>query len=816
MRRARVYCITSSACCLAMVAIVLAAQSSRKGKTYIVRVDSSTRPTPLASVSSWYAFLIASAKGLELNDYQDVADGPIYSYDTTFKGFAVVLTEFQAEALRSTPGVASVQEDRKVHLQTTRTPEFMGLNHVYELHPASDAVDNDVIIGLLDTGIWPESKSFSDDHMSRPVPERWRGECESAPDFNASTACNRKLIGARAMSRGYQVAEGPINETLEFVNSPRDIAGHGTHTASTAAGSYVKNASLFGYAGGTASGVAAYARLAVYKVLWGEGSVGYESDVAAAFEQAIIDGVDIISLSIAHCLSLPYDMDTSALSTFKAVEHGIVVSAAGGNSGPEPYTVCNPHPWTITVGASTIDREFPALIVLGNGASYIGTSIHSGADLAGDAKVPLVLGSQASHPDTYPEDAMYCLPDVLNADVLKGKIVVCNEGILDPVTKGMALREMGALGMVIMDSTSSPQKFSPSINVFPTVAVTVEIGDAIKEYISTHKFGYSSPTATIISKGTAVGAKPAPIVVPFSGRGPNPVSPIVPKPDLVAPGVAVLAAWPEDLPPSSLPDDERRVNFHLLSGTSMACPHVSGIAALLKSAHPDWSPAAIKSALMTTAYTYDNAGNHILDTAYSLQMSATSLAYGNGQVNPVHAIDPGLVYDIEAIDYLNFLCGLKNLTEGNPPLDLFLHLDVPACPTEEALLHPGNLNYPAFSFVYNQSGIQHTNASRFNSSVIRTVTNVGSNSSVYKVTVKEPPGVTIKVEPETLNFTASYEKKTYTVSCQAAAKAGLDTKLGVGITEYHSFGELVWSDTIHTVRSSISFIWTVKVLGVDL
>ncbi|KAG7966978.1 hypothetical protein I3843_08G076100 [Carya illinoinensis] len=220
--------------------------------------------------------------------------------------------------------------------------------------PNSDYAD-DVLVGVLDTGIWPERQSFSDSGLSL-VLVGWKGVCETGPDFPAS-ACNRKIIGARAFYKGYEsYLERPMDESTES-KSPRDTEGHGTHTASTAAGSVVSNVSFCGiYAKGEARGMATKARIAAYKICWSFGC--FDSDILAAMDQAIADGVHVISLFVgANGYAPLYSKDSIAIGAFSTAEHGILVSCFAGNSGPSPYTAVNIAPWILTVGASTIDRE---------------------------------------------------------------------------------------------------------------------------------------------------------------------------------------------------------------------------------------------------------------------------------------------------------------------------------------------------------------------------------------------------------------------------------------------------------------------------
>ncbi|GLJ48841.1 hypothetical protein SUGI_1030080 [Cryptomeria japonica] len=176
----------------------------------------------------------------------------------------------------------------------------------------------------------------------------------------------------------------------------------------------------------------------------------------------------------------------------------------------------------------------------------------------------------------------------------------------------------------------------------------------------------------------------------FSSRGPSSVNPEILKPDVIGPDVSILAAWPLDLSPTGLPEDKRLVMFNIISGTSMSCPYVSGLAALLEASHPDWSPAAIKSALMTIADVIDKKGRSILDD--TTNKSADFFATRSGHVDPEKAANPGLVYDLSPNDYIPYLCGL-NYTARQ--IGVIVGTNV-TCPTDPERTRPGNLNYPSF------------------------------------------------------------------------------------------------------------------------
>ncbi|CAI0418895.1 unnamed protein product [Linum tenue] len=555
-----------------------------------------------------------------------------------------------------------------------------------------------------------------------------------------------------------------MNQTSEF-RSPRDSDGHGTHTASIAAGRYVYPASTLGYARGLAAGMAPKARLAVYKVCWTAGC--YDSDILAAFDAAVADGVDVISLSVGGVV-VPYYLDAIAIGAFGAMDRGIFVSASAGNGGPGALTVTNVAPWVTTVGAGTLDRDFPADVKLGNGKVIPGMSVYSGPGLAPGKTYPLVYaGTQAG--DGY--SSSLCLEGSLDPKFVAGKIVMCDRGINSRAAKGEVVKKAGGIGMILANGVFDGEGLVADCHVLPATAVGATSGEEIRRYISSAKPNSPPPTATIVFKGTRLGVKPAPVVASFSARGPNPESPEILKPDLVAPGLNILAAWPDKVSPST-------TEFNILSGTSMACPHVSGLAALLKAAHPEWSPAAIKSAFMTTAYTVDNRGETMLDE--STGNSSTVMDFGSGHVHPQKAMDPGLVYDLTTFDYVDFLCN-SNYTEQNIKV------------VTRRAGHSGNLNYPSMAVVFQQYGIKQKMSTHF----IRTVTNVGDGESVYSARVVAPAGMAATVKPEKLVFRRVGQKLNFLVRVQTRV-----AKLAPGGSVMKS-GFIVWSDGKHNVTSPI-------------
>ncbi|KAK6126759.1 hypothetical protein DH2020_039504 [Rehmannia glutinosa] len=731
-------------------------------KTYIVHMKHHQKPASYATHTEWYSDHFQSLTSAS-------PDSLLYTYDAAYHGFAAALTPEEAESMRQSESVLGVYEDTLYSLHTTRTPEFLGLDaglgpwaghSLQELNQASQ----DVIIGVLDTGVWPESKSFSDFNMPN-VPARWRGECEAAHDFDPKIHCNKKLIGARFFSKGYDMASG----TKES-QSPRDKDGHGTHTASTAAGSIVQNASLLGYAKGNARGMATHARLATYRVCWKSGCLG--SDILAAMERAILDGVDVLSMSLGGG-SAPYYRDTIAVGAFAAMERGILVSCSAGNSGPAKESLANVAPWIMTVGAGTLDRDFPAFATSGNGKKYNGMSLYSGKGM-GRRLVELVYNRGGN------SSSNLCLAGSLDPAAVRGKVVVCDRGISPRVEKGAVVRDAGGVGMILANTAESGEELVADSHLLPAVAVGKKVGDLIRQYVKTAK----KPTAVLSFGGTVVNVKPSPVVAAFSSRGPNMVTPQILKPDVIGPGVNILAAWSQVVGPTGLDKDTRKTQFNIMSGTSMSCPHISGLAALLKAAHPNWSPSAIKSALMTTAYTLDNTNSPLRDAAdYSL---STPWAHGAGHVDPHKALSPGLVYDATPEDYIVFLCSLGYTIEM-----VQIIAKRPNITCARKFHNPGQLNYPSFSVLFGKSKVVRYS---------RELTNVGAAGSVYQVSVEAPPTVAVTVKPSKLVFKNVGDKQWYTVT--------FVSKKGVNQVARNAFGSIAWKNAQHQVKSPVSFSWT--------
>lgn len=743
-----------------------------KQTTYVIHMDKSkiaANHSP-GSVRQFYEAVIDSINKFssQQEDQEQETTPPqiLYAYENAISGFSAKLSTKQLKSLETVDGFLSATPDELLTLHTTYSPHFLGLESGIGLWDATNLA-KDVIVGVIDTGIWPEHIAFQDTGMP-PVPSRWKGGCEEGTKFSQSN-CNNKLIGARAFFKGYESVVGRINETVDY-RSPRDAQGHGTHTASTAAGNIVANANLFGLARGKAAGMRYTSRIAAYKACWSLGCSS--SDILAAIDKAVADGVDVLSLSLGGS-SRPYYRDTVAIASFGATQSGVFVSCSAGNSGPSISTVDNTAPWIMTVAASYTDRSFPAIVKLGNGHSFEGSSLYSGK---GSKQLPLVFGKTAGV-----SGAEYCINGSLNRKLVKGKIVICQRGLNSRTGKGEQVKLAGGAGMLLLNSDKEGEELIADAHVLPAATLGASAGKAVKKYVNSTK----RPTASIVFKGTVFG-NPAPVIASFSSRGPSLVGHDVIKPDVTAPGVNILAAWPATTSPSMLKSDDRRVLFNIISGTSMSCPHVSGLAALLKSVHEDWSTAAIKSALMTTAYTLNNRNSPIADVGGSSDTPlATAFAFGSGHVDPESASDPGLIYDIATEDYLDYLCSL-NYTSLQ--LALFAGGNF-TCPNPSAF-HPGKLNYP--SFAVNFKG----NVKNMSLEYERSVTNVGTSYCTYAVKVEEPNGVLVTITPPILSFQKIGEILSYKVTFVSLRGASNE-----------SFGSLTWVSGKYAVKSPIAVTW---------
>ncbi|EOA37865.1 hypothetical protein CARUB_v10012040mg [Capsella rubella] len=745
-------------------------------QTYIVQLHPNTETAKtFASKFDWHlSFLQEAVLGVEEEEEEEPSSRLLYSYGSAIEGFAAQLTVSEAEMLRYSPEVVAVRPDHVLHVQTTYSYKFLGLDGLGNSGVWSKSrFGQGTIVGVLDTGVWPESPSFDDTGMPS-VPRKWKGICQEGENFSSSS-CNRKLIGARFFIRGHRVANSPEdspNMPREYI-SARDSTGHGTHTASTVGGSSVSMASVLGNGAGVARGMAPGAHIAVYKVCWFNGC--YSSDILAAIDVAIQDKVDVLSLSLGG-FPIPLYDDTIAIGTFRAMERGISVICAAGNNGPIDSSVANTAPWVSTIGAGTVDRKFPAVVRLANGKLLYGESLYPGKGLKNaerEVEVIYVTGGDRG--------SEFCLRGSLPREVIQGKMVICDRGVNGRSEKGEAIKEAGGVAMILANTEINQEEDSIDVHLLPATLIGYAESVLLKAYVN----ATVKPKARIIFGGTVIGRSRAPEVAQFSARGPSLANPSILKPDMIAPGVNIIAAWPQNLGPTGLPYDSRRVNFTVMSGTSMSCPHVSGITALIRSTYPNWSPAAIKSALMTTADLYDRQGKAIKDG----NKPAGVFAIGAGHVNPRKAINPGLVYNIQPVDYITYLCTL-GFTRSD--ILAITHKNI-SC---SGILrrNPGfTLNYPSISVIFKRG--------KTTEMITRRVTNVGSPNSIYSVNVKAPEGINVIVKPKRLVFNHADQTLSYRVWFVLKKR-----NRGKGVATFTQ-GQLTWVNSrnlMQRVRSPIS------------
>ncbi|GIJ48926.1 hypothetical protein Val02_58120 [Virgisporangium aliadipatigenens] len=743
--------------------IVQLAGAPIAGYTGGVAGIAATKPTPGAKIDTkaWnftaYRDHLRTKRAEALKGAKVDAKKTVATYDTTLNGFAAKITPSEAAKLSRTAGVVKVVKSEVYSTKTISTPAFLGLDGATgtwkkQFGDVSHAGEG-TVVGIIDTGIWPENPSFAPLPEPRPdqdvIDAKWQGECQYGDEQPVD--CNNKLIGARYFNLG---SVDIIDE--EFV-SPRDFDGHGTHTASTAAGNNDVAAVINGVEVGKASGMAPAARLAAYKICWelpdfSTANCG-SAETVAAVEAAVLDGVDVINYSIGGPSGATTDMVSSAF--YYAAAAGVFVATSAGNT-PGASTVAHVSPWTTTVAASTHDRASSKSVTLGNGATYTGAGIGPAVPSA-----PLVDAAVAGKAGVDPAEAELCFIDSLDPAKVTGKIVLCRRGVNARTDKSFAVQQAGGVGMVMYNP--APNSLNADFHYVPSVHVNHTDGAAIKAYAAT-----TGATASLAAAVKVTAQAPA--MASFSSQGPAVAGGgDLLKPDITAPGVDVIAAVS---PAGNLGN-----NFNALSGTSMSSPHIAGIAALLKSKNPTWSPMAIKSAIMTTAGQVDNTGAPIQRDG----AAANPFDFGSGHVRPGSAFDPGIVYDSTPLEWTQYSCSIDEhqyFEDGTDVCGVLPQSD------------PSDLNYASIA-VGDLAGKQ---------TITRTVTNTTNQASVYFPRVEAPAGYTVKVTPSAL-----------TVLPRKSASFTVEITRTTAAKGTWAFGSLTWSDLRgHSARSPIA------VRGADL
>ncbi|PKA58889.1 Subtilisin-like protease [Apostasia shenzhenica] len=718
----------------------------------------------------------------------------LYSYTHLLNGFALHATsEETIEILRNTRRIRLLQEDVKISKLTTHTPDYLGISA--GAWPAVGGAENaggGVVIGFVDTGINPNHPSFANLRpKSSPKSTKYKGKCQIGEGFSVSS-CNGKIIGAQFFARA-AIAAGDFNASCDYA-SPFDTDGHGSHTASTAAGNYRIAVLSNGYNYGYASGMAPGARIAVYKAVYSFG--GYMSDVVAAIDQAVEDGVDILSLSIGPS-AIPTGpasfLDILEMELLFAARAGVSVIQAAGNGGPDESSVLSFSPWVISVAASTTDRKYNNSLVLGSGDTLSGAGLSPPTPADGGLCPIAAAEDVAGGNGSYIASQDCQRPELFIPSLAEGKLIICSysgDFILTPASITAiadAVKEIGAAGFIFTsDRSASGRPMQGPMLPLSVPGIFLcdrEASQALWEY-------YDSQTTRsmngqvlsfdamgqIMDGRQAVFSGEPPAVAAYSSRGPDVNNAFmqtadVLKPDVIAPGSSIWAAWS---PVSQNDDYIRGEDFAMVSGTSMATPHVAGVAAIIRQKHPAWSPAAVASAITTSAAATSPGGAPLLAQRASGDFSAaTPFDAGAGAVNPAGALDPGLVFDAGFNHYLQFLCAVPGVDEES--VRRAAGAGCPAARTEWC----SDLNTASVT-------VASLVGSR---KVVRRVTSVAAEEEGYRVSVRAPAGVAVTVAPTEFGIAPNGTK---------ALRILLEAKEALNA---YTFGEIVLKgDKKHVVK----------------
>lgn len=689
-------------------------------------------------------------------------------YTAAINGFSADLTAGQAVKLAKDPAVLMVAPDTEnaPDYSTTDFLKLSGANGLWNTtFGGQENAGKGVVVGVIDSGYTPSNPFFAGDDVQPltgdpqiGVPYRtadgkiamlksdgdtFVGECQKGQGSGATfdgKDCNSKVLSARYFADDFLKYVAPQNRAPEELISPVDVGSHGTHTASTAAGNANVHANLGATDMGITSGVAPAAKVSVYKVCWEDDNPNtggcYSSASVAAINQAILDGVDVLNYSISGSTSTT--TDPVALAFLSAASAGIFVAASAGNSGPTASTVNHGAPWLTTVAASSFSTELQGTVEFEDGSKFRGASLMAAPVPASNV---VLAASAAAAGAASPE---LCAPNALDPAKVAGKIVVCDRGVVDRVAKSAEVKRAGGIGMILVNLSPSSEDLDR--HSVPTVHVNPPATQQIKDKITAHP---AIKVALVNKDTTGLPVAPQPQIAGFSSRGPLlATGSDLLKPDVAAPGVAVLAG----VSPIGSGGDQ----FGMMSGTSMAAPHVAGFGALILARNPNWSPATVKSAMMTTAGEVKNADG---------TRNGDVFATGAGQVDVARVLDPGLVYDNAEEDYLKFIQG-TGLDLGIPDL---------------GSTAPRDMNIASFAL----------GALTGKTEVTRTVTAL--TPGVYRAKA-DVPGIKVTVTPSILSFSAAGEKRTFKVKFE-------NTSAALG---QFAMGSLVWQGAGKNVASPIA------------
>jgi subtilisin family serine protease len=691
----------------------------------------------------------------------------LYSYRYALNGFAARLTPAEVARLAQRAEVDRIWPDTEQHLATNNSAIFLGLeDQTGGLRADLKLRGDGIVVGVIDSGVAPNHPSLLDTEERVPSlcrgqwaqssllglwlcysyihhpptavvfdpPTRFRGACQTGPGFPAD-ACNNKIVGARFYIDGFLSAhELDPGE----VRSPKDVDGHGTHVATIVAGNPV-DASLLGTRLARVSGIAPRAQLAIYKACWlipgDTRSTCMTSDLARAIDDAVADGVDIINYSVGSLetdLTAPDDM--ALLNAFDA---GVLTVVAAGNDGPNLYTIGSPSsdPWVLTTAASTQSGElFDEAIEITAPTDIAGTIVMREASftpaLTRDKPIeaPLVTaddgqGAIAGGATGSSRDACQALT---NAKDMDGNVALIERGGCEFQVKIANAEAAGAVGVVVYNNVGPPIVMNGNADSvgIPAVMIGNDDGQKLVDRLAADATKQNLKPEDRVTVKLARGifdsfAGTGNVVADFSSRGPSLSDPNFVKPDVTAPGVDILAGQTPDVA-----NGLRGETYQYMSGTSQAAPETAGVAALLKEAHPDWSPATLKSALMTSSYQ---------GVVREDKSPADAFDFGAGHIDPNRAINPGLVYENDFRDHAAYLCGLHK-----PPFS------ASECATLAAAGYPQNpvdVNVPSIGLAEMITG----------DTVRRRVTNIGPPAT-FNVEVTPPPNIDVFVEPSSLSL----------------------------------------------------------------
>ncbi len=706
------------------------------------------------------------AKQVEIAQQENVAIKR--NYAAAINGFSADLSADQAVKLAKDPKVLLVAPDTE-NAPDYSTTDFLKLSGpTGSWNTAFGGTANagkGVVVGVIDSGYTPSNPFFAGEDV-KPlagdaqvgVPYRtgdgkiamlksdgdtFVGECQPGTDTGAAfdgSACNSKVLSARYFADDFVRAVPPEHRAPQELLSPVDVGSHGTHTASTAAGNANVHANLGARDMGVTSGVAPAAKLSIYKICWEDDDPNtggcYSSSAVAAINQAILDGVDVLNYSISGSTSTT--TDPVSLAFLSAASAGVFVAASAGNSGPTASTVNHGAPWLTTVAASSFSSELQGTVEFADGTKFRGASLMDRSVPASQAVLAVnAAAAGAARPEL-------CGPNALDAGKVRAKIVVCDRGVVDRVAKSAEVKRAGGVGMILANVTPSSEDVDR--HAVPTVHVNPPASQQIKDKITANP----AIKVSLVNKDTTgLPVAPQPQIAGFSSRGPLLAADSdLLKPDVAAPGVAVLAG----VSPIGSGGDQ----FGMMSGTSMASPHVAGFAALILAKNAKWSPATVKSAMMTTAGDIKNA-----DGSKNGDLFAT----GAGQVDVAKVLTPGLVYDANDDDYLKFIQG-TGLDLGIPDL---------------GSTAPRDMNLASYALGSLTGKVE----------VTRTVTALTPGLYRAKANV---PGVKVTVTPSILNFSAAGEKRTFKVSFE---------NTGAPFGQF-AMGSLAWQGAGKNVSSPIA------------